>query len=119
MIYVGCNSGNDEFPRQTFTANDEPTRKSHGKRFAAVIGPFDTPLAADIMVRWGANNPHLQHVDDAERMAKDYLSKADEAIEQETDDAFDCAANHGQMFDNVKHMTAFQEMVAYWLAFDC
>lgn len=55
--------------RETFTSYSEPTEKSHGHKYAAVIGPFRTKRGAEYMAKYGRNNPHLQHVDDAERLA--------------------------------------------------
>lgn len=42
----------------------------------------------------------------------DRLSKALEAIENEDTVCFDVAAEHGQIFGNVKHMRWFAEAVA-------
>ena len=44
--------------------------KSRGVSFRYVIGPFRTLAAAKLMRDYGSNNPHLQHVDDAERAVK-------------------------------------------------
>jgi hypothetical protein len=44
--------------------------------------------------------------------AGDSLQAAREAIEREDDVCFDVAADHGQIFANVKHMTWFVEAVA-------
>ena len=41
-----------------------------------------------------------------------FLSRASEAIEDADMVCFDVAAEHGQMFGNVKHMTWFVEAVA-------
>ena len=104
---------------EVFRSDAAPTEQTHGEKYDVVIGPFTTPLAANIMAEWGKGNPHLRHVDDAERMASNYRHKADEAIEKETDDAMDCCANHGQMFDNIKDTRLFRDLLAEWLAFDC
>lgn len=45
-------------------------------------------------------------------MTKELLKRAEEAIENEDEICFDVAANVGQMFGNVKHMTWFKEAVA-------
>ncbi len=57
---------------ETFKSQNEPTQESHGKQYLAVIGPFITKRGADFMAKHGKGNPHLQHVDDAERIAKQY-----------------------------------------------
>jgi hypothetical protein len=71
-IYLGvnldCNS--DQQIRTIFHAMETPTHESHGERFIYVIGPFRTLAGAEIMRQYGRNNPHLQTVEDAERMAK-------------------------------------------------
>lgn len=91
--------------------------EQYGKRrgFVAAIGPFRTRFAAELMADFGQGNPHFQHVDDAEAYAKKYLALADDAIKAESVDAFDVAADCGQMFGNVKHMTWFRERLAYQL----
>lgn len=56
--------------RKKFYYDGTPTQESHGKWYRAVIGPFKTDKGADLMVSSGGNNPHIQSVDDAERLAK-------------------------------------------------
>lgn len=51
-----------------FLSAETPTPGSHGP-YAAVIGPFRTKKGADFMAAHGLNNPHLQSVSDAERIA--------------------------------------------------
>lgn len=59
----------------------EPT-KEMCPQYNAVIGPFRTKRGAEFMRDHGANNPHVQTVQDAERIAKQI---ADEnAIENQT-----------------------------------
>lgn len=66
-LYVGhIKSGLHEI----FYCSHIPTERSHGNKYRYVIGPFRTLLAAEIMARHGENNPHLQHVADAELFAK-------------------------------------------------
>ena len=55
---------------QVFRSATTPTQKTHGDRFFAVIGPFRTKAAADIMAKYGKGNPHLQTVAQAEKLAK-------------------------------------------------
>jgi hypothetical protein len=66
-IYVGCNNGGTT--REVFRSATEPTAASHGDRYAAVIGPFRTRRAAAFLIAGGWNNPHVQQVADAERIA--------------------------------------------------
>ena len=47
-----------------------PTQATHGHLYGAVIGPFRTKRGAQFMAKHGRSNPHLQTVDDAERIAK-------------------------------------------------
>lgn len=65
-IYVGVKGTS----REVFRSVSTPTQKSHGEKYAAVIGPFRTVGGAKVMAQYGRNNPHLQTVADAERMAK-------------------------------------------------
>lgn len=66
--YVGCKAGK----REVFKAESEPTEDSHGHLYNAVIGPFRTMRGAKFMAECGYNNPHLQTVADAERIALHY-----------------------------------------------
>lgn len=58
--------------------------------------------------------PTLTTVDkmESKNLAIDPLAKAKQAIENEDPICFDVAAEHGQMFGNVKHMRWFAEAVA-------
>ena len=49
----------------------DPTRGTHGHLYAAVIGPFQTKRGAEFMRDYGQGNPHIYHVRDAERLAKE------------------------------------------------
>lgn len=49
---------------------DNPIHATHGHLYAAVIGPFRTLKGARYMEQYGRGNPHLQTVDDAERLAR-------------------------------------------------
>lgn len=75
-IYVGCKSGRCTVFRSIFT----PTRKSHGEKYSYVIGPFRTLAGAQYMALYGKGNVHLQHVDDAERLAKQEMKKKNPLI---------------------------------------
>lgn len=66
-FYVGCKGF---APYEVFKADAEPTEKTHGNRYAAVIGPFRTKRGAEFMAKYGKGNPHCQCVADAERLAK-------------------------------------------------
>lgn len=48
------------------------SRESHGDTYAAVMGPFRTRWAARFTAACGQGNPHIQHVDDAERLCRLY-----------------------------------------------
>jgi len=52
---------------------EEPTFKNAGYRYAAVIGPFKTKRAALWTEKYGHNNPHFQHVQDAERLSREAI----------------------------------------------
>ena len=62
-IYVGQRSGK----RTIFLSEHIPTEASHGHLYSAVIGPFKTRKAAELMVE--AHGPQIQSVADAERAA--------------------------------------------------
>lgn len=64
--YVGIKGSK----REVFRSSKTPTAASHGHRFGGVIGPFTTVGGAEVMAKYGGNNPHLRDVADAERMAK-------------------------------------------------
>jgi hypothetical protein len=48
----------------------EPTREMC-PQYSAVIGPFRSKQGAEFMAEHGANNPHVQCVADAERIARE------------------------------------------------
>ena len=75
--YVGVQSGK----REVFTSPRTPTEATHGRMFAAVIGPFRTARGARFMATCGGNNPHCQTVADAERLARRYEREADKIAE--------------------------------------
>jgi hypothetical protein len=64
--YVGLKDGK----RSVFKSETAPTESSHGHLYNAVIGPFRTNRGAVFMAEHGHNNPHLQTVADAERIAR-------------------------------------------------
>lgn len=64
--YVGVS----QTSRIVFKSATNPTEASHGKSYRYVVGPFDTRGGAVIMARYGANNPHLQVVSEAEYHSK-------------------------------------------------
>jgi len=65
--YVGLKSGNR---RETFSYRGYVTSATHGKVYNAIIGPFETRFAADLMAYFGANNIHMQSVFHAEQWAR-------------------------------------------------
>ena len=66
--------------REVFTASKTPTEKSHGHKYAYVIGGFKTEDAARFMAFHGEGNPHLQCVADAERIVKEIKEKEQENV---------------------------------------
>jgi len=68
MIYVGLANGK----REVFKSDNAPTYATHGAKYQAVIGEFKTMRGAKFMRDYGANNPHIQTVNDAEKLAKLY-----------------------------------------------
>jgi len=64
-IYVGIRNKH----RIVFRAYFHPTWHTHGHLYTLVIGPFETMAGAVYLRDHGENNPHIQHVDDAERLA--------------------------------------------------
>ena len=71
MLYVGIL--NNSINREVFKDKDYPTEKKWKHKYGAVIGPFKTLRGANYMSDYGYNNPHLQHVDDAERLSKEAI----------------------------------------------
>ena len=63
--YVGLNDGKRELFRSAVT----PVQDG---RYLAVWGPFQTKRGALFGLRHGANNPHVQSVSDAERIARQH-----------------------------------------------
>lgn len=55
--------------RQLFRASETPTETSHGHLYVAATGPFRTKRGAAVDTLYGFGNPHICHVDDAERLA--------------------------------------------------
>ena len=66
-IYIGYSRISDT--PTILKLDSEPTSDTHGQSYAYFIGPFRTMRGAKYMARYGRNNPHLQHVNDAERLA--------------------------------------------------
>lgn len=65
--YVGFRA--DKVERTVFKATETPTRAAF-PQYGAVVGPFRTKRAA-ILCAVTHPNPHIQHVRDAERIAKE------------------------------------------------
>jgi len=55
--------------KEIFQVSHTPTEDEYGDLYLYVIGPFRTKLGAEIMMKHGTNNPHIQHVRDAEKLA--------------------------------------------------
>lgn len=64
--YIGLKDGD----RHLFYSDAPVTQEAYGILYNAVIGPFITKRAAVYMLQHGVNNPHLQTVNDAERISK-------------------------------------------------
>jgi hypothetical protein len=65
-FYVGRKDGR----RVVFKSDTVPTPASHGHLYNGVTGPFRTKRGAQFDAAFGENNPHVRHVRDAERIAK-------------------------------------------------
>lgn len=78
-LYVGVRGEK----REVFRSEVEPTTESHGGEYAAVIGPFRTRRAADLMARLGGRNPHVRSVADAERIAARMAKRERENLNSE------------------------------------
>jgi len=65
--YVGYIKGKG---LERFLSSTTPTQESHGEKYVYVIGPFTTTRAAKWAEKYGWNNPHFQHVSDAERLSR-------------------------------------------------
>lgn len=70
-IYVGITESNR---REVFRSETEPTPEST-PQYIACIGEFKTIRGAKFMAEHGEGNPHVQCVDDAERIAKELQIK--------------------------------------------
>ena len=68
--YLGLTVGK----REIFWSAFVPTEETHGKLYAAIVGPFNTRKAAELMRDYGQGNPHYQCVADAERIARFQLT---------------------------------------------
>ncbi len=66
-----------------------PTFETHGKTFAATVGPFKTKRGAIFMRDHGQGNPHCCTVAQAEKLGKQYADKYDAKAGK-----FDFAAEH-------------------------
>src|SRR5690348_17115800 len=55
----------------------EPTQEMC-PQYNAVIGPFRTKRGAEFMAKYGAGNPHCQTVQDAEKLAANYVPSVSE-----------------------------------------
>lgn len=67
-LYLGVRREAGVKHADIFRAAETPTRATHGRSYAMVIGPFRTRRAAEFM-RDTSPNPHVQCVADAERIA--------------------------------------------------
>jgi hypothetical protein len=67
-FFVGCDRLTHEY--KAFRFHKTPTEANCGDLFLFAIGPFKTKRAAEWAAKYGKGNPHFQHVNDAERLAK-------------------------------------------------
>lgn len=58
----------DTGEREILLVDTRPTEREYGERYYATMGPFDT-WAGAAMVANTSPNPHIYHVNDAERIA--------------------------------------------------
>lgn len=70
-FYVGFNASK----LTVFKTNLTPEPGSH-PMFMAVMGPFRTKRGAEFMAKYGHGNSHIQHVNDAERLAKNEIKSS-------------------------------------------
>lgn len=66
-MYVGSRRSDSKYV--FFRSESVPTEASHGETYRYVIGPFRTVRGARFMAEYGKGNPHVQTVDDCERIA--------------------------------------------------
>jgi hypothetical protein len=62
---------------ELFRCSYQPTERSHGHLYGVVWGPFRTKQGALFAQMYGQGNPHIQTVDDAERLAKRYKGQTE------------------------------------------
>ena len=67
-VYVGIGYSGE---REVFKSATLPVQETHAHLFAAVMGPFKTMRGARFYAEYGRANPHIRHVNDAERIAKE------------------------------------------------
>ena len=68
MLYIGMRKTSGKF--EAFSAQHTPTEQLYRTIYSYVVGPFRTKRAQLWAVQYGKNNPHFQHVNDAERLCK-------------------------------------------------
>lgn len=73
LWYVGIKTDQARIP---FKSGAAPTKETHGNLYAAVIGPFRTRRVAE----FDAAVPHIQHVRDAERIAKEVALQGEPVV---------------------------------------
>lgn len=70
-FYVGMRA---YAPWEVFKSIVVPISSTHGHLYNAVMGPFRTRRAAEFTAKYGRGNPHIRHVNDAERIARRYAA---------------------------------------------
>ena len=65
-----------------FHATAIPTQESHGARFTAVIGPFQSKVGAAFFARYGKDNPDIRTAGDVERLARQHPAMEQLIVEE-------------------------------------
>jgi hypothetical protein len=80
-FYIGYRTDGNILVRELFSSASTPIASQH-PQYNVSVGPFRTKLGAIVMIRYGYNNPHLQCVRDAERMANVFKTNNDPLLRE-------------------------------------
>jgi len=76
LIYVGTARTETGLRKEIVRTTEFPTHRRYGSKFFALTGPFKTIRGAKALVHYGHHdNPHIQHVSDAERIGLKYAAE--------------------------------------------
>lgn len=78
-FYLGRRPQGDLFRFQSLTI---PSRESHGARFTAVIGPFQSKVGAAFFARYGQDYPSIRTAGDVERLARQHPAMEQLIVEE-------------------------------------